>query len=330
MNTPETRVLQTKLEKKIAEGLIEWIHYLKPSEIKLNRFIKTEISLVPERGEYALLHLDDDIEVWVGYNLWAIYNLEGLYKTKIKIGEERTYQLDVCADFVRLFETDDALFAYTGILAQNRKIFGDNIGALLNESFVTRMAEFMMRSGKNPYGYLQFIEHLYSFLNSGEEINAKVLSGTKELLDRLTDADDSQKYSFQPLSSRLLVKSYLENTMHVLAEKLGVLNQFKSFNVDLSEDDTLDLTIKVGLKSPLTLASLPKKWSEAFLSEDEFVALIVYALLWNQEVSKKNGLWGPDSIEKLRSQGRGYSPGHGHEKAFRLGLSAWLQSQRIF
>ena len=281
----KTPVLESMFEKKLEEGLMAGIRYFYPSEIKRYLKIRTEVTLVPTRTQFAFRRLDYDIHAWTGL------------KT-ITIGSGARYSQDVCAEFVRLFESEDALFAYMGILAQRIKIFQDDIKDLLSESLVTKTTEFMLRSGKNPYGYLQFIEHLYFFL--GKKINPKDLAHSKKLLDRLTGADDGQQYSFQPLPAKLLMKSYLETTMQILAKKLGVFDQFKTFKVDLSENDILDISIFNGHSDRRSLSLLlPRKWSEIFSNEDQLVALIVYALLWNQEASKKNSSWGPDSIEKL-------------------------------
>lgn len=154
----ESRVLEAKLEKKLADGLLEWIRHLYRREIKHYLELKTEVKLVPGKEEYTLTPWNYDLDITVPRGYGLSYGYFGYIKTTtITVGEGRKYRLSVSADFVRLFETEDALFAYAGVLAQNKKIFKGRLEDLLNEAQVTKMAEFMMMSGKNPYGYLKFV-----------------------------------------------------------------------------------------------------------------------------------------------------------------------------
>src|SRR6185437_8425523 len=120
----ESRVLEAELEKKLADGLLKWIRYLYRREIKHYLELKTKIKIVPGRQEYSLTPWNYDLDIPVPRGYSTSYGIIPHIKTTtLTVGEGRKYDLNVSADFVRFFDTEDALFAYAGILAKNKKIF---------------------------------------------------------------------------------------------------------------------------------------------------------------------------------------------------------------
>ncbi len=146
-----------EIAAELERELNYWTHSLYPHELKKISSVKFQVALMPGRRDYSLQFYDEIVKVDVPYYLDVPF-LAVPYLGQITFGTKRKYSAGVSSDFLRLFETQDALFAYIGVLALRKDVFRSGFSGILTESEVGRIAEIMLKAKMNPYGYLEFLK----------------------------------------------------------------------------------------------------------------------------------------------------------------------------
>ncbi|HXW53483.1 MAG TPA: hypothetical protein VEL47_05205, partial [Myxococcota bacterium] len=282
-----------------------WIRSLYPYELKKISWVKYQVELMPGRREYSLQYYDEKVKIdmpdHIDLSFLAVPDLALPNLGHITFATKRKYSAGVSSDFLRLFETEDALFAFIGVQALQKDVFRSDFSSILTEGEVGIIAEIMLKAKMNPYGYLEFLKNLHRFTNKNLNRKAPDLSKVKAILDKITGYDDAQQRKLTPLPASFLAKNYFETTIQNLVQTLVSPEGPPIVIADSSMNDEIDFSISYKPEGRTYTLLIPKKWDQAFASEDQFAALVTYGVLWKKAWDEKedHDHWGAEEIAKL-------------------------------